>query len=54
MRALYASVAHVLRRSPEEQAAVLDRLEALAREDFGGRIERLFVTALDTGRRRSS
>ena len=53
VRALYASVAHVLRRSPEEQAAVLDRLEALAREDFGGRIERLFVTALYTGRRRS-
>ena len=51
VRALYASVALVLRRSPAEQALVLDRLEALARDRFGGRVERLFVTALYTGRR---
>lgn len=52
VRALYASVALVLRRSPAEQAAVLDALEALVRDRFGGRVERLFVTALYTGRRR--
>ena len=51
VRALYASVALVLRRSPAEQALVLDGLEALVRDRFGGRVERLFVTALYTGRR---
>jgi SAM-dependent methyltransferase len=51
VRALYASVALVLRRSPAEQALVLDGLEALVRGRFGGRVERLFVTALYTGRR---
>jgi SAM-dependent methyltransferase len=51
VRALYASVALVLRRSPEERAAVLDDLEALVHQRFGGRVERTFVTALYTGRR---
>jgi hypothetical protein len=51
MRALFASVAIVLRRSPEERSAVLDAIEGVIRDDFGDRAERLFVTALYTGRR---
>jgi SAM-dependent methyltransferase len=51
VRALYASVATVLQLGPDEQRSVLDELEALVRERFGGEIERLFVTALYTGRR---
>ncbi len=51
VRALYASVATVLRLAPDERTKVLDRLEALVREQFGGRIERLFVTALYTARK---
>jgi SAM-dependent methyltransferase len=51
VRALYASVALVLRRSPAEQVAVLDALEGIVRDRFGGSVERLFVTALYTGRR---
>jgi SAM-dependent methyltransferase len=50
VRALYASVATVLRLSPEARTEVLDGLEALV-QDFGGSIERVFVTALYTGRR---
>ena len=37
--------------SPTEQRTVLDELEALVRDTFGGQIERIFVTALYTGRR---
>ncbi len=51
VRALYASVATVLRLEPDEQRIVLDGLEALVRDTFGGQIERVFVTALYTGRR---
>ena len=50
-RALYASMATVLRRSPAEQQAVLDAIEDLVDGDFGGAVERRFVTALYTGRR---
>jgi SAM-dependent methyltransferase len=51
VRAMYASVASVLRLAPAEQRRVLDRLESIARDRFGGRIARTFVTALYTGRR---
>ncbi len=51
VRALYASVATVLQLEPDEQRLVLDELEALVRDTFGGHIERAFVTALYTGRR---
>jgi hypothetical protein len=50
-RALYASMATVLRRRPDERAAVLDAIERLVEDDFGGRVECRFVTALYTGRR---
>jgi SAM-dependent methyltransferase len=49
-RALYASMATVIRRPPSEQQAMLDRIETLASQTFGGRVERNFVTALYTGR----
>jgi SAM-dependent methyltransferase len=51
VRALYASVATVLRMEPARQRTVLNELEALVRDTFGGQIERVFVTALYTGRR---
>jgi SAM-dependent methyltransferase len=50
-RALYASMATVIRRPITEQVELLDGLERLATETFGGRVERNFVTALYTGRR---
>jgi SAM-dependent methyltransferase len=50
-RALYASMATVLRRSPDEQAAILDSIQNLVESHFGGEVERRFVTALYTGRR---
>jgi len=50
-RALYASVAPVLLRPPDEQARVLDAVAAAVRTDFGGLVERRFLTPLYTGRR---
>ena len=50
-RALYASMATVLRRDPDEQTVILDSIENLAESVFGGAVERRFVTALYTGRR---
>ena len=50
-RALYASMATVLRRPPIEQERLLDAIEHLADQRYGGVVERRFVTALYTGRR---
>jgi hypothetical protein len=44
-------MATVLRRSPTEQERLLDAIEQLAVDRFGGVVERRFVTALYTGRR---
>jgi hypothetical protein len=44
-------MATVIRRPRSERQALLDRVEALADDAFGGRVERNFVTALYTGRR---
>jgi SAM-dependent methyltransferase len=52
-RALYASMATVLRRRPEERAVILDFIESLVDGEFGGAVQRRFVTALYTGRRAS-
>jgi len=49
-RALYASMATVIRRPLAERQTLLDQIEALASEASGGRVERNFVTALYTGR----
>jgi hypothetical protein len=50
-RALYASMATVLRRPRAEQQRLLDAIEQLAADRFGGDVERRFVSALYTGRR---
>ena len=50
-RALYGSMATVLRRDPDEQATVLDSIQRLVESTFDGAVERRFVTALYTGRR---
>jgi SAM-dependent methyltransferase len=49
-RALYASMATVIRRPPEEQRSILDGVERLAADISGGTVTRRFVTALYTGR----
>jgi len=49
VRALYASMATVIRRPRSEQQALLDQIEALASGSFNGHVERNFVTALYTG-----
>jgi SAM-dependent methyltransferase len=51
-RALYASMAIVLRLPPEEQADVLNAVEATVDDRFGGRLERQMVTAMYTARNR--
>ncbi|MGD0394123.1 MAG: class I SAM-dependent methyltransferase [Acidimicrobiales bacterium] len=50
-RALYASMATVLRRPAAEQERLLDAIEELVVHRFGGTVERQFVTAIYTGRR---
>jgi SAM-dependent methyltransferase len=50
-RALYASMATVLRRPEAEQQHILDAIERLASERFGGTVRRRFLTALYTGHR---
>jgi SAM-dependent methyltransferase len=50
VRALYATMAIVLRRPQDEQVKVLDALEALVHRNHGGRVQRTFLTALYTAR----
>ncbi len=51
-RALYASMATVIRRPPDEQRRLLDEVEQVATETSDGFVvKRRFVTALYTGRR---
>lgn len=50
VRALYATLAVVLRRTPPEQARILDTFDTIVRDDFGGRLDRTFLTALYTAR----
>jgi SAM-dependent methyltransferase len=50
IRALYATMAIILRRPAGEQMALLDAIEELVGEEFGGRVERKFVTGLYTAR----
>lgn len=51
LRALYATFSMVRRLDEARRADVLDGIEALANERFGGRIERSFRTPLYTARR---
>ena len=48
IRALYATMAVVLRRLEPDQARVLDALQALVERDFDNLITRTFVTTLYT------
>lgn len=50
VRALYASMTIILRRPPGEQPGLLDAIEAIVRDEFGGHLERHFVTGLSTAR----
>lgn len=50
VRALYATMAVVLRRPPDEQVRLLDELEAAVHSDYGGHVRQRLLTALYTGR----
>lgn len=51
VRSLYGSFFNVIQRPADERAQLLDSIEMIATSDFGGVIERPFVTVLYTGRR---
>ncbi|HUZ08634.1 MAG TPA: class I SAM-dependent methyltransferase [Acidimicrobiales bacterium] len=51
VRALYASMIALRRRPQDERERLLDAVVSIATENFGGVVERPFVTALYTGRR---
>lgn len=50
-RALYSSTGAVLSRPESERHVLLHAIERLAQDQFGGRVERHFLTAMYTGRR---
>jgi hypothetical protein len=50
-RALYGSMATVLRRPADERDRLLDAIERLAEGRFGGAVQCQFATAMYTGRR---
>lgn len=52
LRALFASFSPWLALAPDRRARVLDATEALARDEFGGLVERPYVTAVYAARRR--
>jgi SAM-dependent methyltransferase len=51
VRALYASMIRVRRRPPDERERLLDVIATIAAREFGGVVERPFVTAVYTARR---
>jgi SAM-dependent methyltransferase len=51
VRAHYASMIGVRRRPPEEQERFLDAVANLVTGEFGGKVERNFLTVMYTGRR---
>ena len=51
VRALYASLINVIRLPTEVRESVLDALESMAANTFGGIVERPFVTVIYTGER---
>ena len=50
VRAMYVLLITVRRRPPAEREQVLDELVEVAKREFGGLVERPFVTAIYTGR----
>jgi SAM-dependent methyltransferase len=53
IRALYASFSPIIRLDDIERERILDRLEAVAEHDFGGRVERGLRTSLYVARKAS-
>jgi SAM-dependent methyltransferase len=51
LRALYTSMIRVRRLPPDERDRLLDAVSGIAAHDFGGVVERPFVTAVYTARR---
>ena len=51
VRGLYGSMILILRLDPRVREPLLDRLEEIAEEDFGGAVERPFITSIFTGRK---
>lgn len=51
VRRLYATMIRVRTRPPEDQLRLLDGLARVAADQFGGVVERPFVTVIYTGRR---
>jgi hypothetical protein len=51
IRALYGTFSSVARLDEAPRAEILDEIARIAREDFGGRVERTLVTSLYTTRR---
>lgn len=52
LRALFGSFSPWLALTPERRARVLDAMDALARDEFGGVVERPYVTAVFAAERR--
>jgi hypothetical protein len=50
LRAFYRTLIGVRRLAPDYQQAVPNGLESVAADDFGGVVERPFVTAVSTAR----
>jgi SAM-dependent methyltransferase len=53
IRALYGTFSPILRLEPARRTAILDEIERIAAEDFGGRVSRRLTTSLYTAQRPS-
>lgn len=51
VRGLYGSMIVILRLDPSVREPLLDRLQTIAETDFGGTVDRPFMTSLFTGQR---
>ena len=53
IRALYGSFSPISRLDDARRTEILDEVARIAREDFGGRVERTLLTSLYTARKPS-
>jgi SAM-dependent methyltransferase len=51
IRALYGSFSPILRLEPSRKDEILDEIERIAEQDFGGRVSRALTTSLYTARK---
>ena len=51
IRALFATFSPIARLAAPKRSAILDEIERIAAEDFGGRLVKPVLTSLYTGRR---